>query len=77
MLACPVARGEFVGSRVALVASAEALACLLTVVVSVPSGTEVHELLLPARAGLDHLLLTGAVRLHRSVARHLTLICHA
>lgn len=76
MLACPVAWGEFVGSGVALVSGAEALACLLAVVVSVASGTEVHELLLPARAGLDHLLLTGAVRLHWSVARHLTLLGH-
>lgn len=76
VLACPVAWCEFVGSRVALVPSAEATACLLAIVVAVPSRAKVQELLLAARAGLDHLLLTGAVRLSGSVARHLTFVGH-
>ena len=56
--------------------SAEATACSGTIVVAVPSGSEVQELFLATRARLDHLLLTGAVRLSGSVARHLTFVGH-
>ena len=76
MLARPVPWRQLVGGRVAFVSSAEALACLLTVVVAVARRAKVQELLLAAGAGLDHLLLSGAVRLSWSVARHLTLLGH-
>jgi hypothetical protein len=43
------------------VSGSEATACLLAIVVAVPSRPEVEELLLATRARLDHLLLTGTV----------------
>jgi len=56
--------------------SPKALARGGAIVMSVSRGSEMDELLLPVSTGLDHLLLTGAVRLSRSVARHLTFVGH-
>jgi len=46
------------------------------VIVTVSLGTEVQKFLLATGTRLDHLLLPGPIRRHRSIARHLGLVSH-
>jgi len=75
-LASPVTGCKFVSSGTTLMASFKALTGSGRVVMTVALSPEVDELLLAARASLNHHLLASSVRPSRAVAFHLTLSRH-